>query len=237
MIKEMFKIQKNGKTNSITKAEKEGVMLLVLFLLGAFFIILLVLIILFATSIVEVGIYDIEKSSLKKEKIKGYLKIRVLFCGIPWLSIKMTEEKIKESIKKLEEKKWDIQKIEQRLLNKDQIIESLKGLKVEFKDIYLFLRIGLEDVFVTSAITTLVATSISILLPIITKKTKLKNIYYKITPVYNQNLYEIQFHCIIRIKMVHIIYVIYNLMKKKGRSDEHERTSNRESYDYSYGQH
>ena len=58
---------------------------------------------------------------------------------------------------------------------------------------------------------------------------------YTIEPIYqNKNIYKIQFNCIIQVKMVHIINVIY-IFLKKGRSDLNERTtSNRRSYGYSY---
>jgi hypothetical protein len=57
---------------------------------------------------------------------------------------------------------------------------------------------------------------------------------YTITPVYaDKNIIKINLNCIIKIKMIHIICVLYILMKKR-RVEKHERTSNRRTYDYSY---
>ena len=60
-----------------------------------------------------------------------------------------------------------------------------------------------------------------------------KNCFYDIKPIYkDKNLYEISLNCIIEVKMVHIINMIYKIVKKR-RSDKNERTSNRRAYDNS----
>lgn len=46
------------------------------------------------------------------------------------------------------------------------------------------------------------------------------------------NSINLSLNCIINVKMVHIIYVIYILLKKG--MIKNERTSNRGAYDYSY---
>jgi len=54
-----------------------------------------------------------------------------------------------------------------------------------------------------------------------------------VKPLYNLgNSIKFNLNCIISVKVVHIIYVIYILLKKRRASNE--RASNRRSYDYSY---
>lgn len=56
---------------------------------------------------------------------------------------------------------------------------------------------------------------------------------FRIIPLYNfGNSIKFNLNCIISVKIVHIIYVIYILLKTRRRKNE--RTSNRRSYDYSY---
>ena len=59
-----------------------------------------------------------------------------------------------------------------------------------------------------------------------------KNYYYIISPIYTgENIFKLNLNCIISLKIVHIINIIYMIFKK-GRSDRYVRTSNRRSYDY-----
>ena len=75
---------------------------------------------------------------------------------------------------------------------------------------------------------------ISMILPRIIKKYNSKKYYYEIKPIYkNENMVKLDFSCIINIKMVHIMDILY-LVLKKGRVNKNERTSNRRAYDYSY---
>ena len=68
--------------------------------------------------------------------------------------------------------------------------------------------------------------------------TKYQNYIYNIKPIYNnKNLYKINLNCIIEIKMVHIINIIYMLLKKGRKKNECSTTSNRKPYAYSYEQH
>ena len=86
----------------------------------------------------------------------------------------------------------------------------------------------------TAFIVFFVSTLISVLLPNIVKKSKNKYCDYIVQPIYvDKNVYKIEFNCIIELKIVHIISIIY-FLAKKGRSDKNERASNRRSYEYGY---
>ena len=113
-------------------------------------------------------------------------------------------------------------------------VEDIKNLKLELMYLNVKVKIGLEDVILTSSLVFIISTAISILLPHIIKTYNSGNYIYEILPLYvNKNSYYIKLHCIIQLKIVHIINIIY-IYLKKGRSDKYERASNRRSYEHSY---
>lgn len=86
----------------------------------------------------------------------------------------------------------------------------------------------------TSAIITALASIIGIGLARIIEIYNKEKYSYEIYPIYqNKNLIKLDLNCIIKVKMVHIISIIYLIVKKR-RVEKSERTSNRMSYDYSY---
>ena len=128
-----------------------------------------------------------------------------------------------------------LEKIKQNASNnKEQLKTVIKRLKIKLSKINLNIDIDTKNVLVTTGIVTLTSIIISNILSRFVKVNK-KNYYkYKIIPSYkNKNILKIDFNCIINVKMVHIIYIIYILLKKR-RDGKNERTSNRRSYDYSY---
>ena len=191
----------------------------------------------------------------KKETSKQtsfLIKLRIcLFYKIPIVAIKIDDEKLKrlerkKSFEKMEKKlKKSLSKMQEDFINKFNknknakaimnIITVAKEFKMQFKNINLKINIGLENVIATSILVPIIATVISFILHDMEIK-KEKN-EYKITPIYNlQNLgskINISLKCIIEVKMIHIINVIY-IMKNQRKVSDHVRTSNRRAYDYSY---
>lgn len=149
-------------------------------------------------------------------------------------SVKIDKDKIKRLDLKQKVQNMDLKNIQKDLLTKQEIKEIIKKLKIEISELNLQLEIGTEDVIVTSGIIAVLSSLIGIILARVIKqydKTKYK---YEIHPVYqNKNLIKLNLNCIIKVKMVHIIYIIYVLVKKR-RVNKYERTSNRRTYDYSY---
>ncbi len=129
--------------------------------------------------------------------------------------------------------KIDFKKLEQDFKWEDLKIIKKLNPKISYLD--LKAKIGIESPVITAFIVSIISSIISILLPYVAINLNKKNYKYIIQPLYqNKNLYKIQFNCIIQVKMVHIINVIY-IFLKKGRSDSDERTtSNRRAYGYSY---
>ncbi len=218
------------------------------------FFILLILITLFLClaiiSTLKVDINNLYISNLNNEnsidkfKIKFVISIQlILFNKIKILSSNITDEKIKKINEKFnfkeKFKKVDLNKIKSNFkLNKDAkeyIKKYINNKKiVEISKIDLDLKIGTEDVIVTSILTTFISTIISLILTRVLNENGINESNYKILPLYyNQNLLNINLKGIFSLKIVHIIFIIFNLLKK-GRVDKNGESSNRRTYDYSY---
>ena len=156
-----------------------------------------------------------------------------LFNKIKWFSIKLNNKKIKNMYKNMKLDKIDFKKIEQDFKLED--LKYIKTLQPKFSYLNFKVKIGVEDAVLTSFIIFTISTIISILLPYTIKKYEKDKYYYQILPLYiNKNAYEIKLNCIIEVKMVHIINIIYVLVKKRRVGKNEQRTSNRRTYGYSY---
>ena len=158
--------------------------------------------------------------------------------NIPIIKIKLTKNKLQKIYKNLKMKE-KIKKLEEDIYtNKDKIdlklIELAKEIKksIDVDYLNLVIKLGTENAFTTAIIVAIISTIISVLVS--NQKIEENELMYKIEPIYNnQNLIKFQFSGIFKIKMIHIINIMY-LLNKKGGINKYERTSNRRSYDYSY---
>lgn len=170
---------------------------------------------------------------------KIIIKIKA-FGLIPILKKVYDKNKIDGINKKLDIskkiKKVDINKVIESLKEDGKLNKDL--LKIIIKDIFEIIKInfkielGTENAAVTALIIGILSTLISVAL-----RKKITNIdlqRYKIIPKYcNHNLINIDISGIFGIKVIHIINIIYILVKRKEES-KNERASNRKSYGYSY---
>lgn len=157
------------------------------------------------------------------------IKIYVL-KKIRLLKIKITQDKLKNiQIKKIINK-IDIENTKFTKLNKEQF-RIIKEYKPQIEYINLKINIGTEDTFGTSLIVAIISTILGIAL---NKQLKNKKNTFIITPIYtNKNILKINLNCILKIKMIHIIYILYIINTNKG-VDNNVRTSNRRNYAHSY---
>ena len=219
----------NGKT-----MHREGeCMVFLFFLIGI--ILLIILGIIF--SVIKLEIKELNVSNLKKEKIEVRYIVLIklyLYGYLKCFQVKMTEETINTSniFNKLFKRNF-------KDAGKDlqSIFEILKVAKPEMEKINMRLKVGTEVLFITTVITVLISLGISYIFSAIIKKANPKCHKYKIEPVYNdKNLIDLKLDCIIKVKMVHIINIIYIFLKKR-RGLKYERTSNRRVNDDSNEQH
>ena len=213
------------------------------------FLALIIINLLIITSKIEIGIDNFKylrknkkdffsnKINIQRKKII-LVNIKLYLLGkIPVLSIKVDEDKLKR-LKKMKVVKSFEKRIKKRMnkleteffknFNKninsrivEDVIEFTNKLKCKLKNIQLKVNLGFENVILTSISIPIVTTIISLLL----------------CPIYNledsRSEINICLKCIIELKMIHIISIMY-IIKKQRRVKENGRTSNRRSYDYSY---
>lgn len=217
-------------------SKKEVIMVLVFILLGIV-ILLTLLTILLISSTINIKVKNMASSNIKRidnQSMKIIISLKA-FDKITWFFISFNQEKLSKMQQKMKGRKIDINKLQEKFHWSD--LKELKKLQVKIAKLNLLLKLGTENAVITAYVIGTLASIISILLPHMSVSRKQKDYYYQLIPLYeNQNVYEIQFDCIIQVKMVHIINTIYSFVKKKKRrSDLNERTSNRGAYDYSHG--
>lgn len=204
-----------------------------------FFLSLIFLILCLSNIEIEINKLWIDTQNKRNEKIKDYLfYIRLKLLGkITLLKIKIDNDKINKVKKskilnsKLLKKisKFNIKGI--KLTDKSQVIESIKELNIRVNKLNLYFAISISDNILTSFAVVIIATLISVIVAKNIKKGISKDEYaYKIKPIYEYKpRLKIKLNCIIDIKIVHIMNVIYRLIKK-GSVKYDERTSDRRTY-------
>ena len=204
-------------------------MILVLF----FVLAIIITIILFSN--VKIKIDEVIISNMPKFYNDFDIKIGIyLFNRLKTIELKLNKEttrksKIMHRIKEaLSEKGLTLE------LKRIPKLNELKKVNVNLEEIHLDVKIGTEDVILTSAIVAILSSLIGIILGKAIKEYDEDKHRYTILPFYNnENLFELKLNSIINVKLVHIIYVIYMFSKKRSEN-KYERTSNRGAYDYSY---
>jgi len=214
------------------KLERKFVMILVFLIL----ILLIILIILIFSSI-ELDIKKLYLSNNNNElKLKNdvllYIKIK-LFSKIKILKIKIDKDKINKIKEKIGE--IDFKKIRKKGKFNKENLKILDNVSLKIKKFNLNINIGLESVLALSFVIPFFSTIISIFLANNIKDIKRQECSYCIKPIYKgKNIIDLEFTSIFSIKIVHIIYIIFIYLKKKGEMNKDERTSNRRSYAYRY---
>ena len=194
--------------------------------------ILIFLVLLITFSTIRIQVENFEASNMGNMKKPKNYKIKIalyLFNKIKWIWISLDDKKIQKISQK---SKWNEVDIKKYVDVKD--IKLVKKLSPKISFLNLKVKLGTFDIVATTYLVAILSTFIAVLLPYTIKKYKKENYYYEILPVYSdKNLYEIKLNCIIEEKMVHIISIVYALLKKR-RVDKNERTSNRRSYAYGH---
>lgn len=189
---------------------------------------------------IEVKNLEINSNNIPGKRVEDYLiyiKLKLL-NKLTWIKIRVDKEKI-DGIKYSKFFKEKIlgrfKNVERKILiNKKEILKSIKRISIKFDQFKMNLVIGLIDSTITSLSVAFIASIISILLAkTATDKNEKSKYKYSITPSYSiEPIINIKLNCIINIKMVHIINTIYMLIKKRSVKND-ERTSDRRSYDRS----
>ena len=210
------------------------IILVILFFLSLIFFILCL-----SNIEIEINKLLIDTKGKRNEKIKDYLfYIRLKLLGkITLLKIKIDNDKINKVKKskvlnsKLFKKLSELNIKDIKLVDKSKIIESIKELNIRVNKLDLYFAISISDNILTSFAVVILATLISVIVAKNIKNGSNKDEYmYEIKPIYEYKpRLKIKLNCIIDVKIVHIINVIYMLIKKRSVKYD-ERTSNRRTY-------
>lgn len=209
-------------------------MILVLILLGIL-VLLITIITLIIASTLHIQIKNLSVSNMEPKNTNEYAIIFSLYLGnkIKLIWFRLNDKKVRKIYSKIQLEKLDFKKF-----RKDFKVKYLKELpKLQPKISYLNLdaNLGVISPVTTSFLVATIASIISIALPYLSKSLKKERYIYNIKPLYyNKNLYKINLNCIIEIKMVHIINIIFIFIKKGRKKNEQSTTSDRKPYAYSY---
>lgn len=212
--------------------------MVLVFILCAILIILTLAVFMIVLSTLKMQIEKLEISNTKTGNtfVSDNYQFKIslfLFDKIKWFTLKLNSKKMQDMIKKMKLNKMDLKKLEQNFKFED--LKYIKTLEPKISYFKFFVKVGVEDTILTTIIIFVISTAISILLPYTIKKYEKDKYYYQVLPLYiNKNAYEIKLDCIIEIKMVHIINIIYVFLKKRRVDSNEQRTSNRRTYGYSY---
>ena len=209
-------------------------MILVLILLGILVLLITIMTLIIASTL-HIQIKNLSMSNMELKNTNEYAIIFSLYLGnkIKWIWFRLNDRKVREMYSKMQLEKLDFKKFRRDFKVKD--LKELPKLQPKISYLNLDVNLGVMSPVATSFLVAIIASIISIALPYLVKNLKQERYIYNIKPLYyNKNLYKIDLNCIIEIKMVHIINIIYVLIKKGRKKNEQSTTSNRKSYAYSH---
>ncbi|MFU2363635.1 MAG: hypothetical protein ACM67R_07455 [Clostridiales bacterium] len=210
-------------------------MILVLFLSGLIILIGITAILIIASTL-HIQIKNLSISNMQtKNNTKYEIIFSIYFANkIKYIWFNLNSKRAKKIYSKVQLEKIDLKKFKKVFKLSD--LKELTKLHLKISDLNLEMNIGTKSPLVTSFLVVTISNAISLLLPHLVNNLKDNRYFYNIKPLYyNKELYKINLDCIIEIKVVHIINVIYYIFLKKGRrKNERSTTSNRKSYAYSH---
>lgn len=169
---------------------------------------------------IKIDIKQFELENTKIKKLKIYISLNI-FNKFDIFRIKIDKTKLNKLLNK------NTTKMDLSMIKIKDIKELIKNIKVEKAIINS--KIGTENPIITSFIVATLVSTLAILFA------KTKKPSYKIEPIYiNKNYLYLNFNCIFKVKLVHIINISRKL-KKKGVVPKYGNTSNRRTHAYSNG--
>lgn len=191
-------------------------MILVLFL--CVIIMLAMLLIIFTLlSTIKIDIKNFETANIKHIAPNYEVVVSLnIFNKVKWINFRLNDKKMRKLFTKMHLEKFDIKKLEKDLQLSD--IQEILKIKPKISSLNLKIKIGIEDIIVTSYIVPIICTIISLILPHITEKKNMGNIKYKVEPAYNQNAYHIKLDTTLEIKLINVLNSTYRIYKSRKSS-------------------
>ncbi len=215
------------------------IILTILFLLSLFFLLLCL-----SNLQIEINKLWFDSNNKKHQKLEYYLfYLRIKLLGkITWFKIEIDNKKINrikasnifkskifDRVNKFEKVQDIVLKNKKNIFKKENI-KYIKELDIKLKKVNLYMELCSGSTAFTPFVVTTIASIFSIILAKNIEAYDRTEYNYMITPKYEYKpSLKIKLNCIIDIKIVHIINVIYMLIKKR-RVEYDERTSDRRTY-------
>ena len=180
----------------------------------AIIIVITLVIMVILLSTIKLKIKDFELANKKHIKPNYEVIFSFYFLNkIKWLSIRFNDKKMRKIATKIHLERIDIKKLEKDLTWSD--IQAIIRIRPKISQLNLRIKVGVEDVLITSYLISILCSIFSILLPRVTEKKNIKNIKYKIEPVYNQNSYHIKLNTTVEMKIINIWNSIHKIYKSR----------------------
>ena len=178
-------------------------------------IVLTLLIILFLLSTIKIKVDDYHATNLRIQKAKYKITISLyLLNKIKWLSVKLNEKKIHQISIKMHLDKIDIKKLERDFRLAD--IKEIAKIKPKLTFLDLEIKLGVDDVIVTTFIIPILCTIISTTLPFVTNRKDINFVKYNVEPIYNRkNVYYIKLNSNLEIKILNLLNSLYGMYKNR----------------------
>ena len=180
--------------------------------------------IIFSTLKIEIKNFKISNLTTNKEKStctnsNKYSKYKVsigleTLNKIKYFSLNLNSRKIKKITLKMHLDKTKIKELEREISISD--IKEVINIRPKISYMDLKLKLGIDDVLLTTYSVPIISTLISILLPYTVEKKDVNNIKYEIKPIYNNgNIYDLQLNIGVKIKVIRILNAVYRIYKNK----------------------
>ena len=180
--------------------------------------------IIFSTLKIEIKNFKTSNLTTNKEKStftnsKKYSKYEVnialeILNKLKYFSLNLNSRKIKKITLKMHLDKTKIKELEREISISD--IKEVMNIKPKISYLDLKLKLGIDDVLLTTYSVPIISTVISILLPYTVEKEDVNNIKYEVKPIYNNgNIYDLQLNIGVKIKVIRILNAVYRIYKSK----------------------
>lgn len=159
---------------------------------------------------------------------QGYLrqldgKLKVYLYGIvKVLSISLNKERIQKVSKSKLFNKDKLKRIEGKIIKNVSMkeIKEIKNVKLNLEKLDMNLNLGTNDVIITSFLIFIISNIVTFVVVKNINKNNKKQYHYIINPCYqNKNVFILDVSCVISIKAVHIINMLYRYFESYGNKN------------------
>lgn len=180
--------------------------------------------IIFSTLKIEIKNFKTSNLTTNKEKStftnsKKYSKYEVnialeILNKLKYFSLNLNSRKIKKITLKMHLDKTKIKELEREISISD--IKEVMNIRPKISYMDLKLKLGIDDVLLTTYSVPIISTLISILLPYTVENKDVNNIKYEVKPIYNNgNVYDMKLNIGVKIKVIKILNAVYKIYKSK----------------------